>query len=499
MNSISPPNRRTPLVSSFSSWVHGFGRSATHNRIDFRPLWSLALVAMSGLVVHAQDQSVIPTPAATTEESTNVVDASQLSKDRLAKDLEYLSSDALEGRGTSTQGINVAADFIASRWSELGLRTDFFDGKPFQAFNIRGPKIAGDAAKNRLEFIGPDNQKRVAELGKDYTPVSLGKNGSFDGPIVFAGYGITAMDEGRELNYDDYAGLSVVGKVVIVLRKEPQVADPDSPFDGLDTSQYAYFATKAANAAVHGAKGMLIVNDRATVEANGDVLPAVDGAGSSFTSSAMPTLFVKRDWVDEVLQKSLGKTLSEMETEIDKELKPQSAELKEWKAVGQTETVPSKVDVKNVIASLPGVGALANEYVVVGAHYDHVGMGGEGSLAPGTIEVHNGADDNGSGTVCLLEVSKRLAERYKADSTDGGPRRTIVFMAFSAEEKGLLGSQHYCRNPRFALDQTVAMVNMDMVGRMLDNQLTIYGTGTAKEFSGLIDKLNASYGFEVER
>ncbi len=126
-------------------------------------------------------------------------------------------------------------------------------------------------------------------------------------------------------------------------------------------------------------------------------------------------------------------------------------------------------------------------------------MGGEGSLAPGTIEVHNGADDNGSGTVCLLEVSKRLAERYKADSTDGGPRRTIVFMAFSAEEKGLLGSQHYCRNPRFALDQTVAMVNMDMVGRMLDNQLTIYGTGTAKEFSGLIDKLNASYGFEVEK
>ncbi len=158
MNSISPPNRRTPLVSSFSSWVHGFGRSATHNRIDFRPLWSLALVAMSGLVVHAQDQSVIPTPAATTEESTNVVDASQLSKERLAKDLEYLSSDALEGRGTSTQGINVAADFIASRWSELGLRTDFFDGKPFQAFNIRGPKIAGDTAKNRLEFIGPTNK-----------------------------------------------------------------------------------------------------------------------------------------------------------------------------------------------------------------------------------------------------------------------------------------------------------------------------------------------------
>ncbi len=167
---------------------------------------------MIGLAVKAQDQPETSATAATTDESTKVVDEGLLSKERLAKDLEYLSSDALEGRGTSTQGINVAADFIANRWSELGLRTDFFDGKPFQAFNIRGPKIAGDAAKNRLEFIGPDNEKRVAELGKDYTPVSLGKNGSFDGPIVFAGYGITAMDEGRELNYDDYAGFKHRGE-----------------------------------------------------------------------------------------------------------------------------------------------------------------------------------------------------------------------------------------------------------------------------------------------
>ncbi len=132
---------------------------------------------------------------------------------------------------------------------------------------------------------------------------------------------------------------------------------------------------------------------------------------------------------------------------------------------------------------------------MVGAHYDHVGMGGVGSLAPGTIAVHNGADDNGSGTVCLLEASRQLKEKLAQTPK----HRTLVFMAFTAEELGLLGSAHYVRNPRFPLEQTVAMVNMDMVGRLADNVLTVYGTGTAKDFDQLIESTNERYHFELDK
>ena len=142
---------------------------------------------------------------------------------------------------------------------------------------------------------------------------------------------------------------------------------------------------------------------------------------------------------------------------------------------------------------LEGEGPLADETVVVGAHYDHLGMGGSGSLAPWTKEIHNGADDNASGTVTLIEIAQRLAAREKK------PARRIVFIAFTGEERGLWGSEHYVKQPRFPLDKTVAMVNLDMVGRLNNNKLILYGTGTAKEFEALIDDLNATHKFDISR
>jgi Zn-dependent M28 family amino/carboxypeptidase len=148
---------------------------------------------------------------------------------------------------------------------------------------------------------------------------------------------------------------------------------------------------------------------------------------------------------------------------------------------------------RNVIGMLPGEGELADEFVVIGAHYDHVGLGGLGSLAPGTREVHNGADDNGSGTVGLLEIARRLTTSLS------GPRRSILFMAFTAEERGLLGSNYYVRHPRYPLEKTVAMINLDMVGRLNNDELTVYGTGTAIGFDTLIDDVNASYQFKIDK
>jgi Zn-dependent M28 family amino/carboxypeptidase len=185
--------------------------------------------------------------------------------------------------------------------------------------------------------------------------------------------------------------------------------------------------------------------------------------------------------------------LDELELAIDAQTVPQSRILAGISVAGETQIVSSKTAVHNVVGLLPGRGALATEYVIIGAHYDHVGMGGVGSLAPGTIEVHNGADDNASGTSTLLEVARRLVE----DSSEA--RRSIIFIAFTAEERGLLGSKYYVRHPRWPLEQTVAMLNMDMVGRLTDNNLTVYGTGTATQFNSLIDRANELCQLEIDK
>ncbi len=415
---------------------------------------------------------------------------------RMQSDIAWIASDEMGGRGVDTEGLKRAGEFIANRWKELGFQVDAFDGTPYQDFTLPGPMRVGATEKNKLLLTSPDGESVELQLGSDFTPVSLGSNGTFEGELAFAGYGITAKDPTMKLDYDDYQSFDPKGKVVIVIRKEPQQNDDKSLFAGKDPSDFSFYTTKQANAASHGVAAMIMVNDGVTASsANGDQLPPADGAGRSFGRKRVPTLFAKREVIDRFLKKATGKGLADYESEIDKDLVPRSQVLSGWQVKGEAETGPSKVPVRNVLAVLPGKGDLASEYVVVGAHYDHVGMGGVGSLAPGTIAVHNGADDNGSGTVALLEVSRRLTTSLPTDAA----RRTVVFIAFTAEEMGLLGSAHYVRSPRFPLEQTVAMVNMDMVGRLANNILTVYGTGTAKEFDGMIERLNERYQFDLDK
>lgn len=469
------------------------------------------------------------------------------SEQRISRDLSYLSSDEREGRGVGTDGIWQAGDYIAKRYQELGFDTELFEKTPFQNFNIRGENKVGAAEHNRLVFKKEGGDIIALELGRDFTPLSLGKNGSFASGIVFAGYGISAKD----LNYDDYASVDVTDKVVIILRKEPRPNDPNSPFDGTQPSQYSFFTAKEANAALHKAAAIIFVNDLSTVEQakadkhkivadaldkfsdldsrwtdvlkrndpaevaqlradlkmsinslaaaeakldqSSDQLVEVNAAGRAMSQDRVPTFSCTREAVDKLLKASMGQTLAELEADIDQDLKPRSTELAGWTADGETLVEQKEIVARNVIGLFPGKGDLAKEIVVVGAHYDHVGMGGAGSLAPGTIAVHNGADDNASGTTTMLEVAHRLSQNSATN------RRTIVFMAFSGEERGLLGSAHYVRNPRFPLEDTVAMVNMDMVGRLSENYLTIFGTGTATEFDSLIDKLNEKYKFDLNK
>lgn len=453
--------------------------------------WLLALQSMSLSLWCAAPATTIAEDFSTTAVS------------RLAADAMYLASDELAGRDVGSPGIALAGEFIAQRFQQLGLVTELFDGGPYQKFTIPGPAALGPHEQNRLRFEGSQNvdsqDVQELQLAQQFTPVSLGNSGSFAGDVVFVGYGITAP----ELNYDDYANFDVRGKVVIALRKEPGQDDPNSRFEGTRPSQHAFFSSKLLNAAVHGAAALILVNDQTTVARLGsDELPAVTDAGSAVSDHQIPTLFCLRAVVEPLLQQALGKSLQDLEDAIEHAQTPHSYVLEGIRAQGETQIVQSKTPVRNVVGLLPGQGALADQYVVIGAHYDHVGMGGSGSLAPGTIAIHNGADDNASGTAVLLEAARRLSTASPTNpalANSQADRRSIIFVAFTAEERGLLGSKHYVRNPRWPLEQTVAMLNMDMVGRMEGKSLTIYGTGTAVQFGEIIDRAANPLGLSINK
>jgi hypothetical protein len=453
-------------------------------------------VCIAALILSIQS-SLRPTSVLAEETETAVKSAPEVveAESRLLNDIKFLASDALQGRAAETPGLRMGAEFIAARWVSLGLKTELFDGKPFQEFALDGVPDIKDPSRNSLSITKPNGDKIVLEIGEQFQPQSIGSNGHFDAPIVFAGYGITAQED--TLKYDDFAGLDVKGKVVIVLRKEPQMNDPDSPFDGTSPSQYALFTAKQINAATHGVAALIFINDATTDEASPGMLLPVGGSGSALTKEQVPTLFLQRPLVESWLADA-NINLGEIEKEIDKDLKPRSKELVGWSVAGQVEVGINNLPSMNVLGLLPGKGDLINEYVVIGAHFDHVGMGGPGSLAPGTMEVHNGADDNASGTVALMETARRLVELSKAN--DASPnRRNVLFIAFSGEERGLLGSEYYVKHPRFELENTVAMLNLDMVGRLTKNELTIYGTGTATEFNEMITQSNETLAFTIER
>ena len=513
---------------------------------------AIALVGTAA-IIRAADEGASDGATATATATATAADAAAAEAERrLSDSVTYLASDELEGRGLGTAGIDKAAQYIADQFTELGLKTNVFESGPFQEFTVTTEAELGAAEENRLSLVGPaieqggEAVRYDLALGKDFSTLAIGGSGEFDLPVVFAGYGITAPD----LEYDDYAGNEVTGRAVLLLRKEPQQGNPHSKFDGTRASGHALFTRKVANAFEHGAAAVILVNDqfgidqrksaaengwrdaidklveaRAKLDALGDAMPEevakqraeigklaesvqtlvkqidgdldelVDftGAGSDSSHPRLPVFFVTRAAAERMVRQSLGKSLAEIESGIDEDLKPQSGALEGWSAVGQSSVVHKQAQAKNVVAVLVGEGPLAEETIIVGAHYDHLGYGGAGSLAPWTKEIHNGADDNASGTAALLEVARQLALREEK------PRRRIVFMAFSGEERGLLGSAHYVREPRFPLESTVAMVNMDMVGRLSDNKLIVAGTGTATEFEPLVDRLNERYQFNITK
>ena len=464
----------------------------TGSRRVFRLVLGSALMILP-LVAMAVNRGVIADDRGSETPSTGTVPDINPAAARLKADVSFLAADAREGRAPGTNGIEAAARYIADTFSQYGLKPAPGAEGYFQRFPLTGRPRLGEPME--LAIQEPDGKILKAEPKTEFSPLAVGSSGSFEHiPVVFAGYGITAKDSALQLDYDDY-DIDVHSKAVLIIRREPQQDRDDSPFAGKKTSDYATFRHKATNAFQHGAAIVLLVNDLAGLRGDTDKVLGLVSGGPEMLSK-VPFAMLTRDFADKVLAAAGEPNLAELEKQIDGDLKPRSRLLKGVTLSAKVTIDRPSVETKNVVGVLEGSGPLADETIIIGGHYDHLGRGGllSGSLAFLSSDIHNGADDNASGTAMVMEIARRLASRR-----DPLPRR-VVFMAFSGEERGLLGSQYYVEHPLYPLSSTVMMINFDMVGRLNGrSELTMIGTGTTPGIDALVDALGKSAGMTIKK
>ena len=396
----------------------------------------------------------------------------------LEKHVKYLASEQLTGRGVDTPGIKLARDYIAAEFAKHGLKPGGDNGSYFQVFDVPVGVTVKDPSSLRLA------ESRLA-LSEQWVPLGLSASNKVEAELLFAGYGITAKDYG----YDDYAGVDVKGKIVVVLRYEPPPKDSNSPFKKYPQySVHSALRTKASNARDHGAIGMILVD----MNRPSDKQELLSTSSSLWRGGrSLAAAQVKRDVMENRLA-LLGISLSALKKKIDSAEKPASMPLAGLSAALQVTLEEVRERAENVVGVLPGGdSSLGEENILIGAHYDHLGFGHVGArdtTAAGAI--HFGADDNASGTAVLLDLARRLAQ------VPVKPARSVVFVAFSAEELGLHGSRHFVDQAR-SIASTKAMVNLDMVGRLRDNRLTVFGTRSGHNFNDIVTTVAGRLGLNV--
>ncbi len=402
----------------------------------------------------------------------------ELSSARYMEDVVFLSRDEMQGRASGSPELELAAEYIAERFREAGLTPAGDDGSYFQSFEVTTGAEAG--AENMLSLGGS-----ALSLNEDFVPILFSNTSQVEAPLVFAGYGISSP----ELEYDDYAGIDADGKIVVVLRHEPQEMDSESKFAGTDFTSHASFINKAINARLHGALGIVFITD--PLHEDEQVGPATRRIDNGDMNIA--AVHAKREPFLPLFEDA-GFVLGDIQSAIDEDLTPRSFDFDGSTASLATEIIRSTSMVRNVVGALEGSDpGLKDEWVVIGAHYDHLGLGDQSSLAPSQIgEVHNGADDNASGTSGVMELA-RLAANDEREWA-----RSVLFMAFAAEEIGLLGSSYFADNSTIPIDAVNAMVNMDMIGRISNDRLFVGGVGTAPDFQEMLDEANNQAGNEAD-
>jgi aminopeptidase YwaD len=409
----------------------------------------------------------------------------------LKKHVGYLASDELEGRRPGTTGANKAADYLAEEFHQLKLgcasnlgEGDLkcrHDGKRRNGYLKEFPFIAGvELAKNNSMSFTREAKNNAVAIGADWTPIGFSSNGAVaQAGVVFAGHGIIAAD----LKHDDYANLDAKGKLAVVFAGSPDGDNPHGQF-----GRYSDARLKAIAAKDRGAVALVVI---AADEKFGNERLAKLSYDQTAGEAGVPVAVVSRQVAAKWFGMADAAQLGAMEKAKDKWAE-YAQKLRDVTVGLSVEITRRAVAAYNVVGVIEGNDPkLKREYIVIGAHYDHLGHGGESSLAPNSSDIHHGADDNASGTAGLLELARIFSAQR------GQLRRSVIFIAFSAEESGLIGSNAYVTNPGAPLANTVAMLNLDMVGRLRGNKLTVGGVGTSPEFRKLVESLNNGFTLQL--
>jgi len=389
----------------------------------------------------------------------------QITADEVYNHIAFLASDSLQGRFPGTDASKVAANYILNDFKQNGLSPLCDNG--FQYFNIKTGK--------KIENVSLKIGKYKSKYNKEYELLAFSPSGTFNGNAVFAGWGYNI--ETDKYSWNDYKNIDAKGKWVIVFRGKPSIKGYPSSFFDLGASYYE----KVLEAEINGAIGVIFINSY-SINADDELIKPCYGKDG--LNARIPAFSVNRSVANRMLKKNKIK-IKEIENKINTDLSPYSFDLK-IAISAETNVEIKKVQTQNVVAYIEGSDdKLKNEYIIIGAHYDHLGFGGcgSGSRMPDTNAVHNGADDNASGVAGVLEIAEYLSANKDL------LKRSIIFIAFGAEERGLLGSKYFVDNLPIPKDAVYAMLNFDMLGKY-SGKLDIMGTGSAKEFADIIAKTN---------
>ena len=406
----------------------------------------------------------------------------KVTPEELRAHVAYLASDELAGRATGTPGIAKAEEYIADHFAAVGLRPLPSGDSFFVDYTIFSRSHTSEGTL--LEVVAGDGPPVAGEAGIDFRPFPFSDQGYVEGELVFAGYGITA----EKYDHDDYAGLDVVGKVVLILRYEPNEQDPESVFDGASMTSHAYFATKAENAEAHGAAGMLLFTTPLHHSSDEDLRlqhtyrlspEELEMRPPGSDRNTFLAAQISMDFAQSIVAPA-GATIADLQRAVDQGRSPADFDLHPLHlrmGIHLGEEL-QQTEARNVVGYLEG--EQTDEVIVIGAHHDHLG-----SFAGAGDTIFNGADDNASGVAAVLELAEAFALRRSK------PPRSMVFATFSGEEWYLLGSSAMVRHSQVPVESIAFMLNLDMIGRNPRQPIQVYGTSSSPGLGSLLERSNA--------
>jgi len=404
----------------------------------------------------------------------NLQQNSDITIDELAEHIKYLASDELKGRFPGTPESKMAQEYLINQFKSANM-LPFENHNYLQTFDFVNNIVAGD--NNKL-FV--DNE--VYTISEDYIPVGFSANGDFTASAVFVGFGFSINDS---IPWNDYEDISAEGKWAIILLGGPDDDSPNSPYNS-----HLPLRKKVLVAQDNKARGVLFVSQYDDGE--DELMPLK--YDNSFSGAGIPVLHINHSIAEKIFVK-VNADLNALQDSLLNTLHPKSVDFPDMDIAVSVDLQKTTAGAANIISYIPGNDPiLKDEYLVIGAHYDHLGMGGPGSNSrmPDTLAIHNGADDNASGVAAVLEIGERLRSKQSE------LKRSVLLMAFDAEERGLLGSRFFIDNPFIKHENIVAMFNLDMVGHLEENVLTIGGTGTSPLFEDLLTDIGNSHDLNLK-